>query len=385
MAMLVGAIGTSCVPTTKVYRSPFYKMNKREPVYIEKSDSSYIYSDAMLERTGDVVKAVPDKKVAAVSRIDSALYLQLKSLKYKPELVSKGWRNDKKGLVITYKDYWINESSPSFLRLWLKGLSLKDSTNIMVYEGAPIQSVTKVTPDREVKQSILELLTPGIEQEPDETDFYIQNDDQLIPKSKFYFAFNYSYAKWFGNSLTNVDPSESAHRDDLKSGNAFSGDLAYFFLPYYGAGITASSFSSKNIKGIIRDQQAGTSRNLSDQVNILYVGPTFYVRNLFLKGRMSTIFSISGGYISYKDNQKEYTNSDFSDSNPLKNNMSSSGLGGKLGVSLEYLITPYLGVGASTGLTLGRLKVTDARATDQQNQNLWMNNFTIGVGIRLYK
>ena len=384
--LLVGVLAVSCVSTTKVYRAPFYKMNKRDVVYIEKADSSFIYSDAQLEKYGDAYKFTPDKKVESFYRIDSLLYKELKSLRYKPQIIAKGIQKEAKGIIITYKDYWINESDPSFYRFWLKGMSLKDSSVSMIYEGAAIQSTGRNTPVKEVRQSILELITPGIEQEPDETDYYVSADDDIFPKSNFYLAANYGTGKCFGNSLSNVDPSEVAHRDALKKGTIYNGDLAYFFKPFYGAGVTFSSFASSTEKGTIVDQiNPSKNRYLSDQIAISYVGPAFYVRNLFFKGRMSAVFSASAGYLSYKDTQKEYTKPDFSDATPLNNNMSANGAGGKLGVSLEYIITPNVGVGLSAGLGLGRLSVTDPRATDNPTQKLWMNHFSIGLGLRLYK
>lgn len=382
--LLVGALGVSCVSTTKVYRAPFYKMNKRDVVYIEKADSSFIYSDAQLEKRGDVYKLPPDKKVGEIYRIDSLLYKELKSLRYKPQIVSKGAAKESKGLLITYKDYWINEADPSFYRFWLKGISQKDSTNFMIYEGGTIQSVEKVTPVKEVRQSILELITPGLEQEPDETDYYVSNDDEIFPKSKYYLAINYGIGKRFGNTNDGLSESEISHRKSLEKGTNFNGDLAYYFMPYYGAGITISYFGSKTVNDEIR-VGAYNPRYLSDHIGIWYAGPALFIRNIFLKGRMSAVLSASAGYLSYKNTQKEYSSAAFADEKPLSNNMTSKGAGAKLGISLEYIITPNIGVGVSAGLGLGRLTVTDSRATDTPSQKIWMNHVTVGLGVRLYK
>lgn len=382
--LLAGAAGTSCVTTTKIYRDPNYKMNKRETVYIEKADRSYIYSDAQLEQFGDILKAAPDKKVAEIYRIDSLLYKQLKALNFKPELVEKGWRNDAKGLLISYKDYWINESDPSFYRFWLKGMSLKDSTRSLIYEGAPVQSTTKVTPEKEVKQSILELLTAGIEQEPDETDYYITHDDEQFPKSKFYLSANFGIGRSFGNSYSDILPSEKKHKDALKSGYSVNADAAYFFMPYYGVGVSFSSFMSAEKQGTVNTESGFSPKYLSDQVGMLYVGPAFYLRNLAFKGRFSTVLSISGGYLRYTDDQKVYTDKDFSQS--ADNKMTVGGFGGKVGLSLEYLLTPSVGLGLSSGLIFGRQTVTNELASvEQKTQKLWMNHVTIGLGIRLYR
>ena len=377
--LIVGFTVTSCVTTTKVYRNPNYKMSKKDTVYIEKSANSYIYSDAQLQNEGNIVTAVPDKQVASLYRVDSSLYNELKALRYKPVIVEKGWRNPKKGLVISYKDYWVNEKDPAFFRFWLKGMSLKDSSVSMVYEGAPIPSTdVKPSPEREIKRSILELITPGIEQEPDENDFYIKEDETLLPKSKYYASVNFGMGKTFGNSYNNLLPSEKDYKESLRKGTAIMGDVAYFYTPYYGVGASVSSFTSaKKSATITNDDQNSTPLySLSNQVHILYIGPSFYARNLMFKGRVSSILSISGGYLKYVEDRVI---------DNMPNKLTSSGVGAKLGISLEYKIIKNLGVGLCGGLNMGRLEVTDKLApTDEQTQKLWMNHFTLGAGVRFY-
>lgn len=377
--LIVGFTVTSCVTTTKVYRNPNYKMSKKDTVYIEKSANSYIYSDAQLQNEGNIVTAVPDKQVASLYRVDSSLYNELKALRYKPVIVEKGWRNPKKGLVISYKDYWVNEKDPAFFRFWLKGMSLKDSSVSMVYEGAPIPSTdVKPSPEKEIKRSILELITPGIEQEPDENDFYIKEDETLLPKSKYYASVNFGMGKTFGNSYNNILPSEKDYKESLRKGTIVSGDLGYFFAPYYGVGLSVSSFTSaKKSATITNDDQNSTPLySLSNQVHILYIGPSFYARNLMFKGRVSSILSISGGYLKYVEDRVI---------DNMPNKLTSSGVGAKLGISLEYKIIKNLGVGLCGGLNMGRLEVTDKMApTDEQTQKLWMNHFTLGAGVRFY-
>ncbi len=377
--LIVGFTVTSCVTTTKVYRNPNYKMSKKDTVYIEKSANSYIYSDAQLQNEGNIVTAVPDKQVASLYRVDSSLYNELKALRYKPVIVEKGWRNPKKGLVISYKDYWVNEKDPAFFRFWLKGMSLKDSSVSMVYEGAPIPSTdVKPSPEKEIKRSILELITPGIEQEPDETDFYIKEDATLLPKSTYYASVNFGMGKTFGNSYNNILPSEKDYKESLRKGTIISGDLGYFFAPYYGVGLSVSSFTSaKKSATLTNDDQNSTPLySLSNQVHILYIGPSFYARNLMFKGRVSSILSISGGYLKYVEDRVI---------DNMPNKLTSSGVGAKLGISLEYKIIKNLGVGLCGGLNLGRLEVTDKLApTDEQTQKLGMNHFTLGAGVRFY-
>ncbi|WP_320052558.1 hypothetical protein [uncultured Acetobacteroides sp.] len=383
--LLVGGMAVSCVTTTKVYRNPNYKMSKKDTVYIEKSRSSYIYSDAQLQNEGSIVTAVPDKQVASLYRVDSSLYKELKALRYRPMIVEKGWSNPKKGLVISYKDYWVNEKDPAFFRFWLKGMSLKDSAVTMVYEGAPIPSTdTKPSPEKEIKRSILELITPGMEQEPDENDFYLTEDETMLPKSKYYAAVSYGTAKMFGNSYNNVLPSEKDYKESLTKGTALSGELGYFFTPFYGAGVSVSSFTSAKKSATITSEDPNTApRHLSDQIHILYVGPAFYARNLMFKGRFSSILSVSGGYLKYTDDQKVFTSDTFETG--VSNSISASGLGAKLGLSLEYKVHQYVGVGLNGGLALGRLEVTDKMApSDEQTQKLWMNHFTLGFGVRFY-
>lgn len=385
--VVLGIMAVSCVTSTKVYRNPNYKMSKRDTVYIEKSITSLIYSDAQLENVGNIVTAVPDREVATVARLDSLLYKELLALKYKPLLVSKGWAYPKKGLVISYRDYWVNESDPALFRFWLKGMSLKDSLVSMVYQGAPIPSVdTKPSLEREVKRSILELITPGMEQEPDENDFFLMEDELVMPKSKCYLAANFGMAKGFGNSYNNMLASETDYRKSLTKGTVISGDLAYFVMPSYGVGVSVYNFSSaKKSATVGEDNPNMNPRFLSDQVNILYVGPAFYARNLMFKGRYSTIMSISGGYLKYTDDQTVFKTNAFDVG--VGNQLSAGGLGGKIGLSVEFIATKNFGVGVNAGLLLGRLSVTDEMATnqDEKTQKLWMNQVTLGLGIRLYR
>jgi hypothetical protein len=377
--LLMGMGVTSCVTTTKVYRSPMYKMSRLDTVYITKSTNSYIYSDAQLLNEGSIISVVPDKKVAVRYPVDSMLYKELKALRYRPTIVGQSWKGPKKGLVITYKDFWVNEGDPAFFRFWLKGMSLKDSSVSMVYEGAPIPtSDVKPLPEKEIKRSILELITPGMEQEPDENDYYVKNDEVLLPKSKLYAAANFGTGKLFGNTYNNIIPQEKTYRESLNKGTALSGDLAYFFAPYYGFGVSVSSFtSSKKTAAIASDLY------LSDQLHILYVGPTLYARTLMLKGRCISNLSASAGYLKYTDDQKRFMSDTFE--NGVSNKITQSGFGAKLGLSIEYKASKYIGFGLCGGLLMGRMEVTDKLApSDEQTQNLWMNHFTLGAGVRFY-
>lgn len=383
--VLGGLLLSSCVTTTKVYRDPNYKMNRRDSVFVERTPHSFIYSDAQLISEGNIVKAEPDKKVDPLYGIDSLLVNELKQLKYKAVIVDKGWANPKKGLVISYKDYWVNEADPAFFRFWLKGMSLRDSSISMVYEGAPIPSSDKKpSPVQEVKTAVLELLTPGIEQEPDDNDYFVKGQDMLLPKSKFYLSLCYGVGQRFGNSYNNVLDVEKKHKESLNKGAALSADLAYFIWPSYGVGITYSSFTSdrKNAT-IVSADPTSTARYLSDKVSILYYGPAFFARNLMLKGRLSSVVSFSGGMIKYEDSQIAYTNDKFESG--VANTISGSGVGAKLGLSLEFLATKNVGVGLNGGLALGRTTVKDNLAPlDEQTQKIWLNHFTVGVGLRFY-
>lgn len=375
--LLSGGLFVSCVTTTKVYRNPNYKMNKRDTVYIERATNSFIYSDAQLENTGNVVTAIPDKRVAVQYPFDSILYKELSALRYKPTIVDKGGAKPKKGLVISYRDYWVNEADPAFFRFWLKGESLKDSSVSMVYEGAPVPSSDgKPSPDREIRRSILELITPGMEQEPDENDFYLMEDETMLPKSKFYASVNFGMAKLFGNSYNNLLPDEKTYKEGLNRGTAIMGDLAYFYAPYYGAGVSLSIFNSA--KSRLKSSDENKNSLESSKVHIFLFGPSLYARNLMFKGRMSSILSVSGGYLKYSEDQTFYA-TDYT------TKVTSSGVGAKLGLSLEYLAHKNVGVGLSGGLVLGRLEVKNKLAPlDQQVQKLWLNHFTLGVGVRFY-
>lgn len=373
------AVATSCVVMPKVYRSPFYIMNKREPVYVEKSDTSLIYSDAQLETTGNILTALPDKKIKKVYAIDSFIFDQLKKLKYKPEFVNRGWRDAERGLVLTYKDYWINEQEPSFYRFWLKGISLKDTTNVIVYEGAPLQTTSsKIDPKKEVSIAIGELTIPGEERFVDESDVYTVDEEVLLPRAKYYGAISIGVAKRFGTSYSNLNPSEESHRKKLNDGMFVSGDLAYFFMPNFGAGLTVSSFKSKTIKDSINYEFKVNTKYLSDQVNILYAGPSLYARNLFFKGRLSTLVSVSGGYLGYKNNQI-FTDKSFA------NTMKANGFGGKVGIGIDYLFHKNAGIGLNAGLLLGSLSVkNEMESADSNVEKLSMNQLNVGIGLRIF-
>ncbi len=96
------------------------------------------------------------------------------------------------------------------------------------------------------------------------------------------------------------------YMNELKSGVQFSADLTYFWGENYGFGIKYSHFIASNHRDdvYVKDDQGNRRYGvLSDDISIIFLGPSFTAR-VFNKAKTNAfIFNLSYGYVGYFNDQ----------------------------------------------------------------------------------
>lgn len=107
------------------------------------------------------------------------------------------------------------------------------------------------------------------------------------------------------SDLTRIDNSLATefkdYYRDLKTGYHLGADLTYYFNRYFGAGLKYCIFRTSNEMGIYMENENGIRRygNLSDDIAITFIGPTFSTRYLNPRNKNALITGISLGYLKY--------------------------------------------------------------------------------------
>lgn len=120
----------------------------------------------------------------------------------------------------------------------------------------------------------------------------------------FYFALNGGLS-WHLASVEGIsDPIIREFVSDLMSGYHLGGNMLYFPEESLGVGIHANLFHSTNsLENVTFQDMFGNSRfgTLSEQLNILYVGPVVTTRLWNQKKEQALYINFSVGYMGYRD------------------------------------------------------------------------------------
>nr|WP_321453405.1 DUF3575 domain-containing protein [uncultured Carboxylicivirga sp.] len=165
----------------------------------------------------------------------------------------------------------------------------------------------------------------------------------------------------------------------LKNGYHLSGDITYFFSEPLGAGLKLSYFNASNSVHVISPESTGyTSVEMSDDIDIFFIGPSINTRFYDKNKRNAFLMSMAIGYMDYTDNGR------------LVNSVKISG--STLGVSFDMGYDVYLSDNFSLGFQLGFLagtlntieqfdgvSTTTVKLEENQYENLARIDFSVGL------
>lgn len=226
-----------------------------------------------------------------------------------------------------------------------------------------------------------------------EKDFY-QEEDKIIPKTAIIGLDDYKRYKvgihgglgWLIAPLSNDIPEELVpYSRQLKSGFNYGINASYYFSKNYGVGLVANFFKTKNsFSGhIIYEDDEGYTQygRISDDINLIFIGPAFYYRFLMPNLKDELFFDISAGYISYKNN-KTFIDDFILTSNSLSFDM---GAGYDLNIQKNFYLYFYMAYrGGSFGWYDIDNGITNERI-DLEGKLESTGRIEIAIGIRFAK
>ena len=208
--------------------------------------------------------------------------------------------------------------------------------------------------------------------------------DSVPLKKEVRIALQGGYAYRLAKLAGDTPPILKDYANGLKSGYSFGLDAVYFLKPSWGLGLKYSRFGSSGSMSnmnITYDDGTGANGNISDDVAINFVGPS-YVSKYSTRNPDHTFFGgLSLGYLGYSDKAVLVDQS-------LK--ITGATFGAALDLGYDYAISKYITLGAQASLTGGSLSkvtvdygyTTETRTLEEeQRENL--SRLDIGVGLRM--
>ncbi|HBS88766.1 MAG: hypothetical protein A2W91_04170 [Bacteroidetes bacterium GWF2_38_335] len=195
--------------------------------------------------------------------------------------------------------------------------------------------------------------------------------DNTVKKTKQdYSKQSYKFSYYNGMSrLTNkidetMDPLQQQYEKNLQTGNHFGLEAGYFVKEGTGVGLSLCKLKTKNeMRNQLFENSDGDTviGSISDDVTILFVGPTIFNR-IYSKNRLTMYFiDLSLGYLKYSNNFKFL--------------YSYSATGNTLGFStsfgVNFLTGEHFALSISSKIILGTLKeLTISNGSIQQTYSL---------------
>lgn len=137
-----------------------------------------------------------------------------------------------------------------------------------------------------------------------------EEDDYRAPKAiysypKFRVNVNGGLGYLSAKLSSSIPPYLYDYYNELRKGFTFNAAADYFFLPFFGAGISYSIFRTKNSLSNISAQNTVTGKivtgKLEDNITVNYVGPRL-IFCLMSKGKNAAFLPyFSMGYVSYQN------------------------------------------------------------------------------------
>jgi hypothetical protein len=132
-----------------------------------------------------------------------------------------------------------------------------------------------------------------------------------IPYPHWRFALNGGYAYNLGKDVPTFDTRIQTYNNQMRSSFNFGAEINYFVVNgQMGIGINYENVSSQNTLNGVTYSNSGqifTNNNLSDNLNIQYIGPMYTVINRQIKHNQvknALIINVGMGNLTYTDNKR---------------------------------------------------------------------------------
>lgn len=224
-----------------------------------------------------------------------------------------------------------------------------------------------------------------------QVDYYTTSE---VPKEKlegykdypmFRIAVNGGPSFMTGKISDQVPSDFRDYIKELKSGLHFSADASFFVNETIGFGGKYSVFKSSNsLDNIYIEDDLGQiiQGEMSDDIKLTFIGPTFSIRALNYNKKNAFLFSVAIGYMDYV-NDKVLINS-------FKMTGNTVGFGFDIGYDIG--VSKYLALGFQVSLLAGALsEYTFSDGTNTQTFKLQegeyenISRFDLSIGLRLIK
>lgn len=250
---------------------------------------------------------------------------------------------------------------------------------------------------RIIKHQLPSLLNNGHEVYADilktDTSMVHQRADQLnkeyntiIPYSHLRLALNGGYAYNLGKDVPAFDTRIQTYDNQMRSGLNFGAEINYFFINgQMGIGINYETVSSQNsLSGVTYSSfgQIFTNNNLSDILNIRYIGPMYTAisRQITKNGiKDALIINVGMGNLSYTDTKIV---------DLLNYKITGSALGTYYSIGYDRFISKNMALGVQLSLIRGLLtnydrfdgtSTTHVQLDNNSYQSLSHVSLTVGL------
>jgi hypothetical protein len=130
-----------------------------------------------------------------------------------------------------------------------------------------------------------------------------QNSSSQSSFPRFRAAISGGWSYRVGKISKSIPDDLRDYTKNLKSGTGYGIDLSYFASEEFGFGIKYSAYLSKNQANIVVSNPDGSSQSgkMSDNISIVFVGPTITSRSMNINKRNSLVTTLGIGYLGYND------------------------------------------------------------------------------------
>lgn len=196
------------------------------------------------------------------------------------------------------------------------------------------------------------------------------------------FAIQGGYSYHTSKLDKNILPEFRDYAEELRSGLHFSADGTYFFSKNIGVGLICSFFHSENsMPNIYVKDKFGnkTYGELKDNINILFIAPSFVYRYLHNKDKNTFIYKAGIGYSRYS-NESVIVNS---------YELAGNSLGMLFDLGYEISLSEKIAVGIEVGYLFGnlsKLTIGDGKKKVtkkfEKDELMSLNRLDFSVGLR---
>ena len=199
--------------------------------------------------------------------------------------------------------------------------------------------------------------------------------------TKWRLALGFGYGYRIAKISDNFSSELTDYTKKIKSGYIINAEGSVFFDINWGMGLKYSYYNSKNSQDDVYldfpDGNAGRY-DISDDISIHHIGPSLHYRTTSLNNKSSFIFTVSVGYLGYKNLSK--INQYFT--------MTGKTLGSSLGINYDHIFSQNFALGLELSLLTGILsKITvddgirqqEIEYEEGQYDNLSRIELTIGL------